>query len=162
MAQGRLSLYFCLAALLLFLLPLPQSAAGPLPGAVGPWVGASEDVLPLKTASEDHGVWRNRVYIRNAPPARIEAILMEGPGPGTLRVPEGAVSADDFPIGFGARYGTLEVAGRRAILERQDLLGLALAVVLGPNRTLTLESRSTHLEELLAFAGEFITLMERQ
>ena len=160
MAREPISLRFCLAVLLLFLSPLSPSEAGPLPDAVGPWTGASEDILPLKTASEDLGVWRNRVYARSAPPARIEAILMEGPGPGTLRVPQGAVSADDFPIGFGARYGILEVVGRRAVLERQDLLGLALAVVLGPSRTLTLESRSVPLEKLLAFAEEFIALTE--
>lgn len=152
-------LFFCLACLCLSLLLASPGTAGPLPDAVGPWRGASEDILPLKTASEDLGCWYNRVYTRSAPLARVEAILMEGAGPGTLRVPEGSVSADDFPIGFGARYRTIDIAGYRAILERQDLLGTVLAVALGPDRTLTLESAGASQEELAEFAKALILLM---
>ena len=144
----------CLAALSLVLYGIlpPPAAAGVLPDAVGPWHGASVDVTSFKTASEDLGAWHNRVYTRSAPPARVTAILMEGPGPGTLRVPQSTVSDDDLPVGFGARYQTLEVAGRRAVLERHPLLGLVLAVDLGGNRTLTLESSGASQEELAELA----------
>ena len=85
---------------------------------------------------------------------------MEGPGPGTLLVPQGAVSADDLPLGFGARYQTLDIAGRRAVLERQDILGTALAIELGKNKTLTLESAGASQEELTEFATQVILLFE--
>ena len=151
MVCGRSSL--CLTVLLTFtLLCPPSTAAGPLPDAVGSWCAESVDVTPFKTASEDLGAWYNRVYTRSAPPGRVTAILMEGPGPGTLLVPQGTVSADDLPLGFGARYQTLDVAGRRAVLERHPLLGLVLAIDLGGNRTLTLESAGAAQEELVELA----------
>ena len=144
----------CLTALFLVLYGIspPPAAAGALPDIVGPWCGASVDVTPFKTASEDLGAWYNRVYTRSAPPGRVTAILMEGPGSGTLLVPQGTVSADDLPLGFGARYQTLDVAGRRAVLERHPLLGLVLAIDLGGNRTLTLESAGAAQEELVELA----------
>lgn len=150
----------CLVCLSFVLFPVPPAGAGPLPDSVGPWLGASEDAVPFKTVSEDLGIWHNRVYTRSAPSARATAILMEGAGPGTLRVPAGDVSADDFPIGFGAHYRTLEVAGHRAVLERQDLLGLALAIELGKNRTLTLESVTTPQEELLELAEGLVSSLK--
>ena len=97
MLCGRSSL--CLTLFLTFMLLCPSSSAavGPLPDLVGPWLAESGDAIPFRTASEDLGVWHNRIYTRSAPPGRIEAILMEGPGPGTLLVPQGTVSADDLP-----------------------------------------------------------------
>ncbi|MFC2593889.1 MAG: hypothetical protein ACFNW0_02350 [Fretibacterium sp.] len=158
MVCGRSSL--CLTLFLTFMLLCPSStaSAGPLPDAVGPWLAESGDAIPFRTASEDLGVWHNRIYTRSAPPGRIEAILMEGPGPGTLLVPQGAVSADDLPLGFGARYQTLDIAGRRAVLERQDILGTALAIELGKNKTLTLESAGASQEELTEFAEGIFAL----
>ena len=152
----------CLTALFLVLYGIspPPAAAGALPDIVGPWCGASVDVTSFKTASEDLGAWYNRVYTRSAPPGRVTAILMEGPGPGTLLVPQGAVSADDLPLGFGARYQTLDIEGHRAVLERQDILGTALAIELGKDRTLTLESAGASQEELTEFATQVILLFE--
>ena len=131
MLCGRSSL--CLTLFLTFMLLCPSSSAavGPLPDLVGPWLAESGDAIPFRTTSEDLGVWHNRIYTRSAPPGRIEAILMEGPGPGTLLVPQGAVSADDLPLGFGARYQTLDIEGHRAVLERQDILGTALVIEIG-------------------------------
>ena len=152
MLCGRSSL--CLTLFLTFMLLCPSSSASvsPLPDLVGPWLAESGDAIPFRTTSEDLGVWHNRIYTRSAPPGRIEAILMEGPGPGTLLVPRGMVSADDLPLGFGARYQTLDVAGHRAILERQDILGMALAIELGKDKTLTLESTGASQDELVELA----------
>lgn len=160
MLCGRSSL--CLTLFLTFMLLCPSSSASvsPLPDLVGPWLAESGDAIPFRTTSEDLGVWHNRIYTRSAPPGRIEAILMEGPGPGTLLVPQGAVSADDLPLGFGARYQTLDVEGHRAVLERQDILGTALAIELGKDRTLTLESAGASQEELTEFATQVILLFE--
>ena len=151
MVCGRSSL--CLTVFLAFtLLCPPSTAAGPLPDAVGSWYAESGDAIPFKTALEDLCAWYNRVHMRSAPPGRVTAILMEGPGPGTLLVPQGTVSADDLPLGFGARYQTLDIAGRRAVLEQQDILGTALAIELGKDKTLTLESAGASQEELVELA----------
>lgn len=145
------------------LLVLCAAAAGaPLPNRLGPWTASSRDTVPFRTASEDLGTWHNRVYERHAPAARIEAVLMEGAGPGTLRVPPKKVDAVDLPIGFGSRYRTLEIAGHRAILEAQDLLGLALAIELGKDRTLTLESAGTTREELIEFAEKMVGALTKR
>ena len=146
--------YLCLTVFFMFMLlrPFSSAASSPLPDTVGLWRAESGDAIPFRTASEDLGVWHNRIYMRSTPPGRIEAILMEGPGPGTLLVPRGMVSADDLPLGFGARYQTLDVAGHRAILERQDILGMALAIELGKDKTLTLESTGASQDELVELA----------
>ena len=137
MLCGRSSL--CLTLFLTFMLLCPSSSAavGPLPDLVGPWLAESGDAIPFRTASEDLGVWHNRIYTRSAPPGRIEAILMEGSGPGTL-----------------------DIEGHRAVLERQDILGTALAIELGKDRTLTLESAGASQEELTEFATQVILLFE--
>ena len=158
MAYRRSSLCLTVFLMLMFLHPFSSAASSPLPDTVGLWRAESGDTIPFRTASEDLGVWHNRIYMRSTPPGRIEAILMEGPGPGTLLVPQGAVSADDLPLGFGARYQTIDVAGRRAVLERQDILGTALAIELGKDRTLTLESAGASQEELVEFAKGIFAL----
>jgi hypothetical protein len=81
---------------------------------------------------------------------------MEGPGSGQLFVPEGRIFSDDGPIGFLSTYETLTVAGRRAVLERSDVTGQALAVAMGTRRTVTFETRGISREELLNFAERMI------
>ena len=152
MAYRRSSLCLTVFLMLMLLRPFSSAASSPLPGTVGLWRAESGDTIPFRTASEDLGVWHSRIYMRSTPPGRIEAILMEGPGPGTLLVPRGRVSADDLPLGFGARYQTLDIAGRRAVLERQDILGTALAIELGKDKTLTLESTGASQDELVELA----------
>jgi hypothetical protein len=87
---------------------------------------------------------------------------MEGSGPGTLFVPEGKVAGGDGPLGFSSTYETLNAAGYRAILERGDVTGQALAVALGENRTLTVETKSLSREELLGFAENLIAALEEK
>ena len=144
--------------------PAPCLAQGTflLPETFGEWKAEAEYATPLKTASDDLGKWEDRLYVRTAPLARVEVLLMEGSGPGTLRVPPAAASDEgktplkDTPIGFGATYETLTVAGLDAILEHEDLTGYALAVKLDKNQTLTVESKSLSREELLNFAERII------
>ena len=131
-----------------------------LPDALGPWRLVSEDVTPLQTASEDLGRWTRRVYAREAPRRRVEVNLMEGKGPGPLRVPAAAGSGDGVMDEEGA-YRVLDVAGRRAILEHHPLLATALAVAVSPDTTLTLEGYGTDEAELLDLAGLAVSALER-
>jgi hypothetical protein len=138
-----------------FLMSLPLLAfASFLPAELGDWRLSSEQTTEL-AASENLGRWTSASYVRPAPPARIEFQLTEGPGPGRLFVPEGIMSSDDGPIGFLSTYETLNIAGRRGVLERGEVTGQALAVALG-TRTATFESRSISKHELLSFAESMI------
>ena len=129
-----------------------------LPEELGNWRLSSKHVTEL-TTSQNLGRWTSASYVRSEPPAQIEVQLTEGSGTGRLFVPEGVVSSDDGPIGFSSTYETLSVAGRRAILERSDVTGQALAVALG-TRTVTIESSGISREELLGFAESMIEALQ--
>ncbi|MDR2179002.1 MAG: hypothetical protein LBP21_01715 [Synergistaceae bacterium] len=145
------------AFLLCAILALTSSAHGqPMPDVLGEWRASLERVAELNA----HGRWSNRVYTHQAPIAGVEVNLMEGPGPGTLFVPEGEVAANDAPLGFSSTYETLNVAGHRGILERGEILGQALAISLGKDRTLTLETKSLSREEFLSFAEKLTAALE--
>lgn len=140
--------------------PLPAQAA-PLPDALDEWHATPTATTRFQTASEDLGRWQSRTYTRTAPIAKIEVDLMEGPGPGTLRVPESSATKNDAPLGFVSTYKTLNVSGKRAILEREEVMGQALAVAFDRDRTLTIETRSVSEEELLNFAERLIHALEQ-
>lgn len=147
----------CSVALILagLLLAIPSYAA-PLPDVLDEWDATTIITTELTTTSEDFGYWQNRIYKRFAPIAQIEVNLMDGAGPGTLYVPSGTVSHTDAPLGFSSGFRTLEVGGRKAILESGEVTGMALAIRFDTNQTLTLESKSISESELLNFAERLI------
>lgn len=130
-----------------------------MPDRMGHWRGTPVLTTALRTTSEDFGLWQNRTYERSAPAASIEVNLTDGPGAGTLRVPEEEAARSDAPLGFASTYRTLDVAERRAILERGEVTGIALAVRCAENRTLTLESKSVSEPELLDFANRLVHIL---
>ena len=146
--------------LLLILVPSSVQAA-PLPDVLDEWHATPMETTRFRTTSEDLGLWQNRIYTRTAPIASIEVDLMEGTGPGTLRVPENKVEKNDAPLGFVSTYRTLNISGKRAILERGEVTGQALAVAFDKNRTLTIETKSVSEEELLNFAERLIHALEQ-
>ncbi|MDR3231806.1 MAG: hypothetical protein LBT65_10230 [Synergistaceae bacterium] len=148
-------------AILSFVFACPAAAA-PLPDVMDEWDATPIAVTRFETTSRDLGQWQNRTYTRSAPRASIEVDLMEGSGPGSLRVPEGDISRNDAPLGFSSTYRTLSLAGRRAILERGDVTGQALAVAFDKNRTLTIETKSVSEEELLDFAVRLMTALDAE
>ena len=152
---------------LAFIALAKNANAANLPDTLDEWRGTLVQATEFITTKDDEnlGQWQNRVYIRDAPIASVEANLMEGPGTGTLFVPEGntpdgGIAKNKAPLGFASVYETLNIAGKRAILERGDVTGQALAVALGENKTLTLETNSLSREELLDFAQTLIVLLE--
>lgn len=86
----------------------------------------------------------------------MKATLMAGPGAGGLRTPPEGMKADDRPLGFGSSYEGVTVEGKRALLEEVPAVGLALAVALADDATLTLESSSLSRENLLKAASAFV------
>lgn len=131
-----------------------------LPETAGEWRSADEYVQPfvLTANSEDVGRWTQRIYTRAEQPGSIEVNLMEGSGPGPLRVPE-AVGSYDGVIKSQAEYQVLEVAGRRAVLERYPYLPLALSVAVSQDMVLTLESRAADEKELVELAEKLIEIL---
>jgi hypothetical protein len=81
---------------------------------------------------------------------------MAGPGAGELRTPPEGMKTNDRPLGFGSSCEGLTVEGKRALLEEVPTVGLALAVALADDATLTLESSSLSREELLQAAAALI------
>ena len=147
-AAGKICAVLCAAVF--FALNL-CGAASALPDKIGDWSSEREDetrfVLDAddKTPAEDVGLWIHRVYTKENPRRVVEVNLMEGSGPGPLRVPEvsGAdgervlnseSEGQEVQVSASAQAGTsserrgavltpteyrvIEVAGHRAILER--------------------------------------------
>ena len=86
----------------------------------------------------------------------MKATLMAGPGAGELCTPPEGMKADDRPLGFGSSYEGVTVEGKRALLEEVPAVGLALAVALADDATLTLESSSLSREDILEAASAFV------
>jgi len=147
-------------AMLIMALPVCASV---LPAELGNWRLASKNVANLATA-ENQGMWISASYARSEPIANIEVQLTEGPGFGPLFVPRDVISSNSGTIGFySSTYETLNVAGRRAVLERCSVTGQALAVALEGRTTVTFESRGVSREDLISFAESMIeTLQEAE
>ena len=164
--------YLCVLIVLSILSAFTKTAdaiPAVLPDALNEWRRTSVQTTEFTTTKdgENFGQWENCVYTRSAPIASVETNLMDGSGPGTLFVPEGAspgneISTNDAPIGFSSTYETMYIAGKRAILESGEITGLALAVALGKDRTLTLETKSLLREELFIFAQKMIAALEEK
>jgi len=154
-------LFHAAVIFIFFMTPALPACPSVLPIELEDWRLESEYVTELTTLvdgsrGEDHGRWISASYVRPAPPAGIEVQLTEGRGTGRFFVPEGVISSDDSPIGFSSTYETLDIAGKRAVLERSDVTGSALAVALDMYRTVTFETRGVSREELLGFAAFMI------
>ena len=128
-----------------------------LPERLGEWHSEEEYVQPfvLTANSEDVGRWTQRVYTRAERPDSVEVNLMEGSGPGPLRVPE-AVGSNKGVIEGQSEYQVLEAAGHRAVLERYPYMPLALSVAVSPDMALTLESRTADEKDLTELAERII------
>jgi hypothetical protein len=128
------------------------------PGGADGWAAGPPRATALDTASENLGVWQNRVYRRAAPIASVGVSLMEGKGFGTLYIPGSgdAAGLPDALFPASSSCETLKIGGKYAILESGGLTGQALSVALGKNRTLLAESAGLSAEELIAFAEKLV------
>lgn len=85
-----------------------------------------------------------------------DIILMVGSGPGDLYVPDGNISGDDRPIGFGATYETTEISGFRSVIEDYPYIGISLSIQLPGTRTLIIESCNMSKKGLKELAGIYV------
>ena len=149
-------LFLAVAAMLVLMICSVAAGEDALLPEVDDWACGEIQIIHLDTVSGNQGIWVRRNYIsaQNIP---MVANLMGGKGPGSLYLPVGSIDALDGPIGSGARYETISIAGHRGILEHDPTMGFILSVQLDKG-ILTLESRSFGLERgrFLEEAGRFL------
>ena len=153
----KFSYFIRLLALILALPFLPLPAYAELPEITG-FRGEEERVFPLSSAAGTVGQWTIRIY-RRENGGSLKVTLLTGAGPGFFSPPEGGGKKDDRPLGFGSTYEVVTLEGRRAVLEEVPSLGIALAVPLEKEGTLTLESSSLSREEILSAAEQLLPLL---
>jgi hypothetical protein len=140
---------------LLIILALPGTVLSwTLPDLTG-FTGGEVQKTPLEAPSGNFGEWLVRVYTATGG-RTLKGTLMAGPGAGELRTPPEGMKTDDRPLGFGSSYEGLTVEVKRALLEEVPTVGIALAVALSGDVTLTLESSSLSREDLLQAGAALI------
>jgi|GEM_PF-466732 len=87
---------------------------------------------------------------------KADVILMAGAGPGRFYVPDGNISEDDRPIGFGATYETTRIKGFRSVMEDYPYIGISLSVQLPGTQTLIIESDNMSKEEIKGLAEIYV------
>ena len=124
---------------------------------ISDWHLTNEYIQPLipDATSEDMGRVIYKTYEREAPRGTLEIILTEGTGTGSLYIPDeikklkGLMHANEYKI--------FEINGRKAILENQSYLPLAIAIDVADNVILTIESPSLNQDELIKIAEEILS-----
>ena len=128
-----------------------------IPEKISDWHLTNEYIQPLSpdATSEDMGRVIYKTYEREAPRGTLEIILTEGTGTGSLYIPDeikkskGLMPANEYKI--------FEINGRKAILENQSYLPLAIAIDVADNVILTIESPSLNQDELIKIAEEILS-----
>ena len=144
--------------LIVMMMMLASSACAlELPDSLGEWHYVNEHVVSLipDATSEDLGRMVYRDYERESPRGRVQVIMTEGTGTGSLYVPErvrtsGGVMASD------SEYRIIDIDGRKAILERHDDIPISLAVNAGDDTVLTIESSVLDEEGITEFARSIL------
>ena len=129
-----------------------------LPDSVNEWQCVNEHVTRLipDATSEYLGRVVYRDYVREAPGGLVQVILSEGAGTGNLYVPE-KLNDTKGVLPTDSRYKLINVAGHKSILESYPYMPLALAVSVGDNVILTIESGSLNEQEIVSFAEEILS-----
>lgn len=128
-----------------------------IPEKISDWHLTNEYIQPLipDATSEDMGRVIYKTYEREAPRGTLEIILTEGTGTGSLYIPDeikklkGLMPANEYKI--------FEINSRKAILENQSYLPLAIAIDVADNVILTIESPSLNQDELIKIAEEILS-----
>ena len=134
------------------------SCAFEIPDKIGEWYLEREYSQPLiaDVKSQDLGCVVYRNYRRNSPIGTLEIILTQGKGTGNLYVPD-TVGNSKGVMSSEADYKILEISGKKAILENQSYLPLALAVNADDNVVFTIESSSLNESEIVNLARSILS-----
>ena len=123
-----------------------------LPDSVNEWRYVNEHVVTLTPSADGVNLGRMvyRDYERESPRGYVQVILTDGTGTGSLYVPERVRAGGLMPS--DSEYRILDIAGRKAILERHENIPLSLAVDADNNVVLTIESSALDEEGIIEFA----------
>ena len=129
-----------------------------LPDSVKEWQCVSEHIVTLTPEANGENLGRMvyRDYLRESPKGTVQVILTEGRGTGSLYVPERVRDAKGLTPS-DSEYRLLTVSGRKSIMEHQAYMPLVLAVNVGDNVILTIESNSLTEDEIVSFAEETLS-----
>ena len=144
-------LYFLITLCTLFFSAPLSADAEKLPYMKG-WINSDTRVTVLDTVSGNRGTWAERDY-RTAEGVPFHAVWVDGAGSKGWDIKNTGISEDDGPLGTGATYKTLIVAGENAVIEHHPVIGYSLSVKAGTLGTLTLESKIATEKETIE-AGE--------
>ena len=145
----------------MFMFSSTSSFALELPDKIQNWYSVSESVTPLIASanSQDLGRIVYKSYARTKPKGELQIIMTEGKGTGSLYVPSDIKNSKGV-MPLDSDYKILNISGKKAILETQPNLPVALAVNYSENVVLTIESYSfSHQDEdkLVKFAEELMS-----
>ena len=148
-------------AALIFALLSSGAYALELPEKIYEWhlTGGYVQALMPDAISEDLGRVIYKTYERDAPKGTLEIILTEGTGTGSLYVPDEVKKSKGLMP--ASEYKIFEVNGKKAILENQSYLPLAVAVNVSDDVILTIESPSLNQDELIKIAEEILSPLDR-
>jgi hypothetical protein len=118
----------------------PGAAGAAELGCPDGWACGELKTTRLDAVSGNQGFWSEREY-RTGSGVSLRAILMGGKGSAMLNIPAPGLESADGLLGAGRTYKTLLAGGYPAVLERDQFLGLSLAVRT-PGGTLTIETPS--------------------
>jgi len=145
--KKSLYLYILAALCSLFFTCAPSAATERLPYVEG-WINGDIRVTVLDTVSGSRGTWAERDY-RTADGVPFHAVWLDGAGCKSWDIKNTVISADDGPLGSGANYKTLIVAGENAEIEHHPIMGYSLSIKVGDLGVLTLESKISTEKELI-------------
>ena len=144
--------------LFIFIFILESSCAAlELPEKIHEWKLTEEFITPLilDATSEDAGKIIYRTYEREKPIGTFQIILTEGSGTGNLYVPDEVKNSKGLMP--ASEYKIFEIDGKKAILENQSYLPLAIAVAVDNNIVLNIESYSLNQKELIKIAEAILS-----
>jgi hypothetical protein len=149
---------------LIFTFCAASSAAGtPTLPEISGWRCGELRSVQLDSVSGNHGYWQERDY-RTPDGISIKATLTYGTGPKFYnQPPNGVVFNGDFP-GSGSSYEIISIAGQRALVEKDPLLGYAVAVNAFEKKfTLTVEcGRFENRDDVISLAEELTASIMRE
>lgn len=141
-ASFVLTILFVCFFLFFFTNTISADTSGRILPDVPGWTGTVAETGTLSSAKQEEGQMTERSYRKTDRSERVRVILLEGPGTAWLSFPKNDAEGTDGPVGAGATYLTLEILGKAAVLEHHPVLGYSLAVRLGPETTLTIETQA--------------------
>lgn len=133
-----------------------------LPDSIREWHSVSERVQNLIAIAGNKNLGRcvYKTYERESPKGYMNLILTEGPGTGSLYVPE-RINDSKGVMQVSSGYEVLSISGYSAVLERHEYMPSALAVNISKDIILTVETGSLDDKGIIEITEELLKNFQR-